>query len=195
MAEWDLALERSWRWGKNGSRRKGLPRRRLSLEPLDQRCLLSLSPIISEIVASNNYGLTDSSGAASDWIEIYNPDPKTTVDLTGWTLNYKSNDWAFPSMSLGPGEFRVVFASSQNLTNPLGELHTSFNLDKDGANLRLKDSVGTTVNEYSPYPAQAQDISYGVGQEITETKLLADGATVRYFLPTSNSLGTTCRRP
>ncbi|MCU0963000.1 MAG: lamin tail domain-containing protein, partial [Pirellulaceae bacterium] len=129
-----------------------------------------------------------------DWIEIYNPDAQP-VDLTGWTLRDSGNTWTFPSVTLGPGEFRVVFASGNDLITP--ELHTNFRLSRDpGEYLGLLDNLGRVVHEYRPgYPRQEENVSYGLGQNIDETKLVSAGAETRYFVPTNASLATTWTQP
>ena len=63
--------------------------RLLRLECLEARRLLSLAPIISEVEASNKHGIVDTLGNTADWLEIYNPDPTTAVNLSGWSLNYQ----------------------------------------------------------------------------------------------------------
>ena len=154
--------------------------RRLMLEPLELRQLLSVNPIISEICASNATGIMDSSGSYSDWLEICNPSSQQAVDLTGWKLQYgSSSTWTFPAMTLGPGESRVVFCTSGiSQTDPNGELHASFNLSKDGKYLALLNAQDDVVQEFSPtFPALGTDVSYGIGEQVTETKLVAAGAT------------------
>ena len=171
------------------------------LETLELRQLLSVNPIISEILADNEAGIVDSSGNHTDWLEICNPNSQQAVDLTGWKLQYGTgsspNIWTFPSMSLGPGESRVVFCTSGiSQTDPNGELHANFNLSKSGKYLALLDNNSNVVQSFSPtFPALGTDISYGTGQEVTETKLVAAGATARYYAPTSNSLGSTWTQP
>jgi len=168
-------------------RTRGRP---LILEQLEPRLLLSSLPIISEFLASNKSGLKDSFGDYSDWIELYNPDSQQAVDLTHWKLKYGKNTiWEFPDhLTLGPGAFRVIFASGRNLTDLNGELHTNFNLNKNGADLSLLDASDTPVpsSSYTDYPTQQSDISYGVGQQVTEAQLLPAGATARFYVPTSD---------
>ncbi len=176
-------------------RPRGTGGRRLVFESLEPRCLLAAMPIISELLASNKSGLQDAFGQYSDWLEIHNPDTEESVDLSNWRLVYKNTTWVFPSMSLGPGEFRVLFATGRDLRDPNGELHTSFNLDKDGANLRLQDPLGTTVFSYLPYPSQQTDVSYGVGQVYSETTLVDLGAIARWYVPVDGSLGATWTQP
>ena len=60
------------------------------------------APFISEFLAENSAGLLDEDGAASDWIEIQNPDA-TTVDLMDWALTDDAASkpkWRFPSVSI-----------------------------------------------------------------------------------------------
>ena len=158
------------------------------IECLEPRAYLAATPYISELLASNKDGLRDSFGEVVDWIELHNPDSRESVDLANWKLKYKNTVWTFPPMNLGPSEFRVVFATGRNLVDPNDELHTSFNLDKSGANLSLLDPADMVVQEFAPYPSQQTDVSYGVGQQITETRFVSVGNTARHLVPTSNSL-------
>ena len=160
--------------------------RRLVLESLELRQLLSVNPIISEISADNGSGIVDSSGNHSDWLEICNPNSQQAVDLTGWSFEYSTSSvWTFPSMTLGPNESRVIFCTSGlSQTDPAQELHANFNLSKSGKYLALLDNNGNVVQEFSPtFPAMTSDISYGTGQAVTETKLVAAGATAQLLRP------------
>lgn len=165
------------------------------VEQLEPRRLLA--PLISEFLASNTdtvHGLRDYQGVLQDWIEIYNPDTQP-VDLTGWQLKDGSSTWTFPAVTLGPGEFHVVFASGNDLVTP--ELHTNFKLSRDpGEYLGLLDNLGNVIHEYRPsFPRQEDNISYGIGQNIEETKLVAAGATTRYYVPTNGALASTWTLP
>jgi hypothetical protein len=149
--------------------------------------------IISEFMASNTNTLLDKYDESSDWIEIYNP-TDITVNLDGWSLTDSKDNltmWQFPAVELDPGEFLVVFASEKNLLDP-NELHTNFELDKDGDYLALvADEGNTVVHEYTQkYPLQLTDISYGLTQDATT--LVPIGATASYHVPTIDdaALGT-----
>jgi len=86
---------------------------------------------INEFMAVNDIGLDDEDRDESDWIEIYNPGTDT-VDLDRWYLTDDDDDltqWAFPQVMLGPDAYLVVFASGKNRRDPLGILHTNFNLN------------------------------------------------------------------
>ena len=182
----------------------------LRFESLEARRLLSLSPIISEVDAGNSTGIVDTLGNSADWLEIYNPDPTTAANLTGWSLSYlktggsTAKTWNFPTNTvLGPGEFRVIFGDS-NMTSlelsaetALGELDTGFTLSKSGATITLWNGAGGTGTQISTltYPALNSDTSYGPLTTVSETDLVAAGATASYYCPTGNSLGTTWTQP
>lgn len=164
-------------------------------------------PYISEFLTSNTAGAEDADGDKSDWIEIYNPGP-ATVDLQGW---YLSNDtlvlqkWQFPnSLTLNSGAYVYVWASNKALISTHspdagGRYHTNFTLAKSTGNLMLVKPDGTTVinpnapavNPYVPYPAQGDNISYGIGNAvITATSVLGFGASGKYFVPTAGNGAT-----
>ena len=177
--------------------------RHLRIESLEARRLLSLTPFISEVEAANSAGIADAAGTTADWLEICNPDATTPVNLAGWSLTYQktgSNSittWTIPSTDnvvLGPNESRVFFCDSNSATDPVQELHTSFNLSKSGATVELLNASKSLISTLT-YPALTSDVSYGVGEAVTETDLVAAGATASYYAPTNNSLGTTWTQP
>ena len=123
--------------------------------------------IINEFVASNNAGLEDEDGDTSDWIELYNAGD-SPVSLTGWALTdsvYDRNKWTFPDVTIGAGEYLVVFASGKNRTPTNGDnLHTNFSLNRQGEYLGMYNLVGEPqpLSVFNPvFPMQATDFSYG----------------------------------
>lgn len=120
--------------------------------------------LINEFLASNSTGLTDVDGDHSDWIELYNPGNES-VNLYGWSLTdneSKLRKWIFPSVSIEAEGYLLIFASGKDRVNPANELHTNFNLSKDGEYLALIESDGTISDEYTPaFPPQTEDVSYG----------------------------------
>ena len=150
-------------------------RRRLRLESLEPRVLLSSHPIISEFMALNGSTLADEDSQFSDWIEIQNTGDEPAA-LAGWHLTDDKDDltqWDFPDVTLAPGEYLVVFASGKDRAVAGSELHTNFSLDGSGEYLALVEADGTTrASEFDPFPPQVQDISYGIGQDITVTPVL-----------------------
>lgn len=145
------------------------------------------TPIITEFCASNGVSLLDQDGESSDWIEIYNP-LTHAVDLTGWTLTDdkgKPAKWAFPEITLGAGQYLVVFASNKDRNNPAEELHTNFVLDPDGEYLALvMDNGGTVAQAFEDYPRQFRDVSYGL--TLRTVSNLEFGKSAYYKIPTAN---------
>jgi len=166
-------------------------RRRLGLERLEPRQVLAAQPIITEFMAENNRALADGDGNSSDWIELYNAGDQS-LDLAGWHLTDDANDlglWTFPSKTLDPGQYLVVFASGQlsgTYVDPAGYLHTNFRLDTGGGYLALVQPDGHTIaSQFANYPQQREDVAYGRAQVVTHTTLVAGGATGRLLVPTA----------
>ncbi len=142
--------------------------RSLALCPLIIAGALSGAPVISELSATNDSGIVDSEGDRSDWIEIFNPDT-VALDLAGYRLSDSEDElsrWVFPSRTMMPGEYLVVFASGKDRRppGPGAELHTNFSLNGSGEYLGLLSPEGVVLQEFSPeYPEQLPDISYGPG--------------------------------
>jgi hypothetical protein len=146
---------------------------------------------ISEFMAANTKTLADENNSYEDWIEIQNPSA-TNVDLFNWSLtDSKSNPtkWRFPSTNLPPGGFIVVFASDKDRRTPGARLHTSFKLDSGGEYLALVSPSGVVATEFSPYPPQVSDVSYGFGPLSTNVTVLNSGASVRALVPSTNNAG------
>jgi hypothetical protein len=123
---------------------------------------------INEILAANIKGLLDEQGNAEDWIELYNAD-STAVNLDGWSLTDDPNEpnmWIFPAVTIQPGAYLVVFASGNDIRNPLPgrRFHTNFKIGTAGEYLGLfsADSPRQAISEFRPnYPEQRNDYSYG----------------------------------
>src|SRR5689334_571736 len=87
-------------------------------------CVISASlraqePVqITEFMALNNTTLKDEDGDREDWIEIHNFS-SNSVNLAGWFLTDTTNnlrEWMFPSVSLSPDGYLIVFASGKDRT-------------------------------------------------------------------------------
>jgi hypothetical protein len=145
------------------------------------------SLIISEIMANKGSNLVtrvDGEWVRPDWIEIYNGMDEL-VNLQGWYLTDDDENltkWRFPSLTIGAGQYRVVFASEKDRryypTNyPYYDgtyYHTNFELDRAGEYLALVKPDGLTIaHEYAPeYPEQRAYYSYGY---------CSDSGTYTYF--------------
>ncbi len=156
--------------------------------------------IISEFLALNDDGLVDEDGDSSDWIELL-AIGGARVDLGGWFLTDDAMDlqkWELPAgVSLGPGDFLLVFASGKDRAVAGSELHASFELDGRGEFLALVRPDGVTVEHaWAPaYPPQREDISFGLTQDVETTTLVPRGATARVLVPADGSLGTSWTLP
>jgi len=150
-------------------------------------------PVISEFMASNLTTLKDGHGNYEDWIEIWNPDA-VAADLEGWRLTDNKNrpdKFVFPALTLPPNGRIVVFADGRagstgaaTHIDPLGYLHTTFSLAKEGEYLALIKPDGVTrTTELNPYPAQITDFSFGPPESV-ET-LVGGVSPVRFAVPTN----------
>ncbi|MBT6399721.1 MAG: hypothetical protein HOK04_08030, partial [Verrucomicrobia bacterium] len=127
----------------------------------------SLDPIITEFLADNKTGLIAPDGNRSDWIELHNPNP-FAIEIGGWHLSDDSTQlekFTFPSGQISAGGYKIFFADSS-----LEALN--FKLSKTGDYLALSDPNGNLISEFSPaYPAQFDDVSYGLSNSGTLTYL------------------------
>src|SRR5688572_26694114 len=109
--------------------------------------------IITEFMAGNTLSISDEDGDKSDWIEIYNASTNT-VNLGGWYLTDATNNltkWQFPSTSLAPNSYLLVFASNKDRRRAGLQLHTNFQPAATGEYLGLVESNGTTIaTEFRP---------------------------------------------
>ncbi|MEY3501378.1 MAG: hypothetical protein RL308_3051, partial [Bacteroidota bacterium] len=118
--------------------------------------------VINEILSSNSYTNADEDGSYQDWIEIYNSG-STAVNLSGYGLSDDATilfKWTFPSVSMAPGEYMLIWASDKNRTVAGSPLHTNFKLSPAGNTVLLTNPAGTTVDTVPSIPMQS-DISYG----------------------------------
>lgn len=166
--------------------RASLRRRFETLEP--RRLLTCADVCISEFLASNQDGIRDAFGSASDWIEIYNP-TDAAIDLNGWHLTDDPDEtfqWTFEQATPLASQARlIVWASGQDVTDDDGNPHTNFKLSAGGEFVGLARPDGTVVSSYGAdfgeYPVQSEDVSYGIDQNgeeryfLTPTPLEANG--------------------
>lgn len=154
---------------------------------------------ISEFMADNADTLADEDGEYSDWIELYNPDA-TAVNLLGWRLTDNAaqpNKWVFPAVTIPAGGRLVVFASNKNRRDAARELHTNFQLSRNGEYLGLLRPDAAVEAEFAPaYPPQFEDVSYGYGVVTADVTLVQGyqqgvaaepGAACRWKVPTTNT--------
>lgn len=148
---------------------------------------------ISEFSAFNNSRLTDEDGSAEDWIELVNLGSKE-INLHSWSLTddaHSLRKWTFPSVSLSPGRYLVVFASGKDRKESESPLHTNFKLSADGEFLALVNPESEIVsNAFSPsYPKQFRDVSFGFGLEQSTEVLVSPSASGKMKVPTNGDFG------
>ena len=168
-------LLRSWvarrLWGlrPRSRRQESLTPAPQVVERLEDRCLMSVEPLISEFLAKNTSVLADQDGDFEDWVEIRNPNA-SSINLKDWSLTDDPADltkWTFPNVTLAANEYRVVFASGKNHTS--GELHTNFKLDEAGEYLALVRPNGSIAQQFAPkFPEQSGDVSFGLFNNVPQ---------------------------
>lgn len=178
--------------------------RRCNFQQLESRLALSGHPIISEFLASNDDGLVDDNGNSSDWVELYNASDQS-IDLAGYSLTddpAETDKWVFPTVTLAPNDYLIVFAGDDADPNSGTDLYTGFGLSANGEYLGLYDPAGSVLSAYEPggaeYPPQLEDISYGLAPSETFSTVLSVGEDSLYVVPnatTGPQLGDVWRQP
>lgn len=152
-------------------------------------------------MASNKDAVVDGYGDASDWVEIFNAGDES-VDLQGFRLTDDAEEldkWEFPSVELAPGEYLVVFASSRDVVDPAGHLHTNFGLSVSGEYLALVNPLGEVLSEFGSsqqdYPPHDANASFGLAFDtVTQDAITAQSAT-KYLVPTASSVDSSWMLP
>ena len=127
----------------------------------------SSAVVISEFIAGNDSGPQDEEGLHSDWVEVHNTS-RWPVNLSGWALTddaARPDKWMFPSITLAPDEYLVVFASGKNITtvDKGGNLHTNFKLSRTDQVLALYNVLDARFMDEIALDnlGYFRDISYG----------------------------------
>ncbi len=115
--------------------------------------------VVNEISSKNSTIAQDLEGDYDDWVEIYN-NSSDPIDLGGYFLSDKSGNllkWAFPSYTLMPDEYFIVWCDSQ-MTQ--AGVHANFKLNGGGEGIFLSDNLGFLLDG-TEFPQQYNDITYG----------------------------------
>lgn len=118
--------------------------------------------VINEILTSNTTINTDEDGDYQDWVELFN-NGSTSINLNGYGLSDDPailNKWTFPNVSIGPGQYLLIWCSDKNRTTPGSPLHTNFKISSAGETVSLSNASGVVVSSVPP-TAIVSDISYG----------------------------------
>ena len=116
--------------------------------------------VINELCSSNDNVIEDEFGESSDWIELFN-NTNAAIDLEGFYLSDDDDEltkWQFPSLTLPPQEYLLIFASGLDLCQTW--CHTNFKLSADGEKLFLSNANGDLIDNIT-FPAIITDQSYG----------------------------------
>ncbi|ESU30005.1 hypothetical protein FLJC2902T_04930 [Flavobacterium limnosediminis JC2902] len=147
--------------------------------------LLAQNIVINEILTSNSTSVTDEDGSHEDWIELYNTGA-TPVNLLGHGLTDDGANlfkWTFPSVTLNPGAYLMVWASDKNRAVAGSPLHTNFKLSGVGETLILTNPSGGNVGTVTPVYLPA-DVSHGRFPN-------GSGPYVFFATPTPNAANST----
>ncbi|MDA1274505.1 MAG: CotH kinase family protein [Verrucomicrobia bacterium] len=156
----------------------------MTIEEIPITVVIPGEPIISEFMAENTGTLLDEDGESADWIELRNPTATASI-LNDYYLTDDPDGlmkWKIPFAVINPGQTLLVFASGKDRSLLGREMHTNFSLRASGEYLALvKIASGRPLilSEFSDYPRQFEDISFGVAP---------DGVTLGYLeRPTPNA--------
>jgi len=122
-------------------------------------------PLLNEVLALNCTMLTDLTGQAADWVELFNPGAGE-FDLSGYRLGVKSQPssaWVFPPGVTVPGygHLLVLFCDHHPAsTNLEAELHTGHALSDGGDAVYLFNPQAQVVDGVE-FGLQAPDLSIG----------------------------------
>ncbi|MBM3318503.1 MAG: CotH kinase family protein, partial [Candidatus Eisenbacteria bacterium] len=163
---------RKWYWEDNTRLRAGDEELSHFLEARSAYILGALPSLvtpqglyINEFMADNGTTLADEHGDYDDWIEIYNPGPAPASMSDYYLTDDLANPtrWSFPDMTLGAGEYLLVWADNQPYQGPL---HANFRLSAAGELIALhrREGDGGGPDDIDPvdlvfFGPQARDVS------------------------------------
>ena len=129
---------------------------------LREKRTVNSSPImITELMGKNTCYAPDENGEFVDWIEIYNSSSQT-VSLMNYALSDSEENlrkWVFPNISIGPGQYMLIYCSGYDRTDPAGKLHTNFRLSTEKECAILTDAQGNII-DFVEYDLLKADQSY-----------------------------------
>lgn len=120
--------------------------------------------VLSEAMNANYSYLKQPDQQYYDWIELHNTSG-AGINLSGYALSNNAKNpakWAFPAVTIDPGEYLVVMASGKNLTDAQkkNDLATNFRLSGDGDIILLYSPEGEILDKLLLGSGHA-DVSYG----------------------------------
>lgn len=118
--------------------------------------------VINEVLASNSAVNTDEDDSYQDWVELYNGSAEP-INLSGYGLSDNPTilfKWVFPSVTINPGSYLIIWCSNKNRTTPGQPLHTNFAISADGETISLTNPDGVVV-DFAPPTTMLANISFG----------------------------------
>jgi hypothetical protein len=117
------------------------------------------SVLINELMSDNVATVFDETGAAPDWIELYNATDED-VELGGWTM---SDDWTAAALhrlpdglSIDAGDHLVLWADGSPEHGPR---HLAFRLSRRGEGVGLFSPTGEST-DWVEFPPLSRDTSW-----------------------------------
>lgn len=121
---------------------------------------------INEVMSSNISSFEDENGDFCDWIELYNPTDKA-ISLSGYMLTddrYDIDAFVFPDISVGAGEYFVVYADGSNKVDIENRIiHVPFSVSSKGECIYLFNAKGKLRN-YINTNILSDDTSIGLDE-------------------------------
>jgi len=162
------ARNRNGVFGYCGQPTPGAPNRdeRIGIDPI----LLAdgTEPLrLSEVLFRNTYSVTDSYGDHADFVELYNKG-QAAVALEEYYLSDDFSDplkWRCPQMSLGPGEYLVIFLTGRASTD--FEVHAAFSLSAGDDGLQLYHRPSRSYQQIPWSDEVPRNTSVGLSEEGT----------------------------
>ena len=119
--------------------------------------------IISEVLAANYSTMRQADLSFPDWIELYNKSG-SAINLAGYALSPNAKNpakWVFPDVTIGAGEYLVVLATGNNVTDTQKKnLETNFGISAEGDKLFLFSPEGELLDKLT-FGRSHADVSYG----------------------------------
>ncbi len=131
--------------------------------------------LINEILTATEE--ENSQGNTLEWIELFNSGDQQ-INLNGYTITDDVNEpekWAFPSVSISPREYLLLYATGEDRNSP-NNLHVNFQLQREGEAVVLFRADGM-VEDFIQYPTQRREVSYGRSPNDSETWLFYESPT------------------
>ncbi len=151
---------------------------------LRQNRVASSSPImLTELMAKNTCYAPDENGEYLDWVEIYNSSSQT-VSLYNYALSDSETNlrnWIFPNISIGPGQYMLIYCSGYDRSDPGGKLHTNFRLSTEKESVILTDAQGSIIDR----------VEYDLLKADQSLSKLSDGSWVTDKAPTPGLANTS----